>query len=99
MPKRTKAQNKAIREKMQLMLSEGFPPAQATAIAFRYYRDGELDQSISMVPDLQGNVKDAYEEQRQERIRANKAFNSARQAAINRYKKLMKLKKIKEKSK
>ena len=34
--------NEAISEKVDLLLSEGYPIAQATAIAFRMYRDGEL---------------------------------------------------------
>ena len=40
---RTAQQNQAISDKIQLLVQEGFPENQATAIAFRMYRDGELD--------------------------------------------------------
>jgi hypothetical protein len=42
MPKRTPEENQAISDKVDLLLSEGYPLEQATAIAFRMYRDGEL---------------------------------------------------------
>ena len=34
--------NAAIYKKMQLLQSEGMPKKQATAVAFRMYRDGEI---------------------------------------------------------
>ena len=40
---RTAQENEAISDKIQLLIQEGFPEHQATAIAFRMYRDGELD--------------------------------------------------------
>jgi len=40
---RTPAENNAITEKIQVLIDEGFPSDQATAIALRMYRDGELD--------------------------------------------------------
>ena len=39
---RTAQENQAISDKIQLLIQEGFPENQATAIAFRMYRDGEL---------------------------------------------------------
>ena len=39
---RTPEENEAISDKVDLLLSEGYPIEQATAVAFRMYRDGEL---------------------------------------------------------
>lgn len=39
---RTPQENEAISDKVELLLSEGYELDQATAIAFRMYRDGEL---------------------------------------------------------
>lgn len=39
---RTPQENEAISEKVELLISEGFPEHQAIAIAFRMFRDGEL---------------------------------------------------------
>ena len=39
---RTEAENRAIRQKTDEMISEGYPTGQAQAIAFRMFRDGEL---------------------------------------------------------
>lgn len=39
---RTPEENEAISDKVELLLSEGYEIDQATAIAFRMYRDGEL---------------------------------------------------------
>ena len=40
--KRTPEENEAISNKVDLLMSEGYPLEQATAIAFRMFRDGEL---------------------------------------------------------
>ena len=40
--KRTPAENQAISQKADEMISLGYPPEQAVAIAFRMFRDGEL---------------------------------------------------------
>ena len=40
---RTAQENEAISDKVELLLSEGYEIDQATAIAFRMFRDGELD--------------------------------------------------------
>lgn len=40
---RTPQENEAISEKIEVLIAEGFPEEQATAIAFRMFRDGELD--------------------------------------------------------
>ena len=48
--RRTPQANKAIRNEMQAMEGNGYPQPQATAIAFRKYRDGELN--IGAVPRL-----------------------------------------------
>lgn len=40
--RRTPQENEAISEKIELLISEGFPEEQATAIVFRMFRDGEL---------------------------------------------------------
>ena len=42
MAKRTQAENFAISQKVELLMQEGFEEDQATAIAFRMFRDGEL---------------------------------------------------------
>mgnify|MGYP000111987460 FL=1 len=39
---RTPEENEAISDKVEVLLSEGYEIDQATAIAFRMYRDGEL---------------------------------------------------------
>ena len=39
---RTPQENEAISEKIEVLIAEGFPEEQATAIAFRMFRDGEL---------------------------------------------------------
>lgn len=39
---RTPQQNEAISDKVDDLLAEGYPVHQATAIAFRMFRDGEL---------------------------------------------------------
>ncbi len=97
--KRTKAENKAIHDKANEMMSDGFEPQQAIAIAFRMYRDGELAQNIAMAPVLDSEAQDMYEDIRSQRIEGTSAFDAARRAAIARYKRLMKLKKIRNKSK
>jgi predicted esterase len=43
MAKRTPAENYAISQKIEILMQEGFEEEQATAIAFRMFRDGELD--------------------------------------------------------
>ena len=40
---RTPQENEAISKKVELLLSEGYKIDQATAIAFRMFRDGELN--------------------------------------------------------
>ena len=40
--KRTPAENQAISREADEMISLGYPPEQAVAIAFRKFRDGEL---------------------------------------------------------
>jgi hypothetical protein len=42
MAKRTEIQNYAISRKIVRLMREGFPQKQATAIAFRMFKDGEL---------------------------------------------------------
>ena len=42
MAKRTQSENYAISQKVELLMQEGFEEEQATAIAFRMFRDGEL---------------------------------------------------------
>ena len=39
---RTPEENEAISNKVDLLISEGYPLEQATAIAFRMFKDGEL---------------------------------------------------------
>ena len=41
--RRTPQENEAISEKIELLIAEGFPENQAIAIAFRMFRDQELD--------------------------------------------------------
>lgn len=40
---RTPEENEAISDKVNVLLSEGYPLDQATAIAFRMFRDNELN--------------------------------------------------------
>ena len=42
MAKRTQIENYAISRKIVRLMREGFPQDQATAIAFRMFKDGEL---------------------------------------------------------
>jgi hypothetical protein len=42
MPRRSAAQNKAISDKISKLKGEGYPTKQATAIAMRMYREGEI---------------------------------------------------------
>tara|TARA_R100001163_G_scaffold65741_1_gene64400 strand:- start:55 stop:435 length:381 start_codon:yes stop_codon:yes gene_type:complete len=42
MARRTAQENQAISSKIQVLRDEGFSTTQATAIAFRMFRDGEL---------------------------------------------------------
>lgn len=42
MAKRTEIQNYAISRKIVRLTREGYPQKQATAIAFRMFKDGEL---------------------------------------------------------
>ena len=42
MPRRSAAQNKAMSDKISKLKGEGYPTKQATAIAMRMYRDGEI---------------------------------------------------------
>tara|TARA_R100001480_G_scaffold50776_2_gene64152 strand:+ start:1667 stop:1915 length:249 start_codon:yes stop_codon:yes gene_type:complete len=42
MAKRTEIENYAISRKIVRLMREGFPQDQATAIAFRMFKDGEL---------------------------------------------------------
>lgn len=43
MPTRKQLKDYAISRKILILMREGFPQDQATAIAFRMYRDGELN--------------------------------------------------------
>ena len=96
--KRTAQQNKAIHDKAQEMMGDGYEPQQAIAIAFRMFRDGELALDIAMAPRLDDDVQDIYDDIKQERYQGISALESARRSAINRYKRLLKLKTIKRKS-
>jgi hypothetical protein len=96
--KRTAQQNKAIHDKAQEMMGDGYEPQQAIAIAFRMFRDGELALDIAMAPQLDDEAQDIYDDIKQERYQGISAFESARRSAINRYKRLLKLKTIKRKS-
>lgn len=95
--KRTPQQNKAIHDKAEEMMGDGYEPSQAIAIAFRMYRDGELDLDISMAPVLNDDIQDYYDDINNEKYNRMSSFDAARRAAIDRYKQLLKLKKIKGK--
>ena len=60
--------------------------------------DGELALDIAMAPRLDDEAQDIYDDIKQERYQGISAFESARRSAINRYKRLLKLKTIKRKS-
>jgi hypothetical protein len=64
---RTRAENWAIRNRVQLYIQQGYPVEQAQAIAFRQFRDGELE-----IPKT---------EQDRETIKEHDAFRLARQAS------------------
>ena len=96
--KRTAQQNKAIHDKAEEMVGDGYDSPQAIAIAFRMFRDGELSLDIAMAPKLDEQVQDIYDDIKEERYQGVSAFESARRSAINRYKRLLKLKTIKRKS-
>ncbi len=48
---RTPQENEAISDKVEVLLSEGFEIDQATAIAFRMFRDGELNIPAETSPE------------------------------------------------
>jgi hypothetical protein len=48
---RTPQENEAISDKVEVLLSEGYEIDQATAIAFRMFRDGELDIPLRTSPE------------------------------------------------
>ena len=91
---RTPQDNKAIREKAQEMMGNGYPPEQAIAIAFRMFGDGELSPSV--VPVLTGEEESYNNSLRQQRITSQNSFEQARRAAVERYKRLIRIKRIRD---
>ena len=94
---RTPQDNKAIRDAAQEFMGDGYPPEQAIAIAFRKWGDNELQPAL--VPVLTGEAEEYNNSIREERIKSTNRFDIARRSAIARYKQLVKLRMIKDKSK
>lgn len=67
---RSPEENEAISEKIQVLIGEGFPTDQATAIAFRMFRDGEL----SIIPFTK------TERRNEKRKRQRKKMNQIKEA-------------------
>lgn len=80
--RRSKATNKAIRDEMQIMLSNGYPMAQATAIAFRKWRDGELLTMIADVPRLDRATNEARRAMNDIRIDGSREYEAGRRAGL-----------------
>ena len=59
MAKRTKDENLAIKDKIKILMAEGYEESQATAIAFRMFRDGELDVVKRRMPRQATRAQDA----------------------------------------
>ena len=67
---RTPEENEAISDKVEVLLSEGYEIDQATAIAFRMFRDGELT-----IP------KETSQEYRRQRTKKKSLIEQMRAAA------------------
>jgi len=74
---RSKEENAAIREKVELLMREGFEEDQATAIAFRMFRDGELK-----IDRRQARPQRPQRQQQRLPSQAQKAQNAMRQANL-----------------
>ena len=81
---RTSAENKAIHDKVGLLLQEGFPVEQATAIAFRMFRDGELDEIIAGIPILRGKELAQHKELEELRIEGTRKIQLAQEEVDSR---------------
>jgi hypothetical protein len=68
MARRTRDQNRAIKQKVEQLRAEGMPTEQAQAVAFRMFRDGEL-----FIPKTQ---------QKDKALRKKQAEALARRAAL-----------------
>ena len=77
---RTKAENKAIREKVQQLIQEGWPAKQSQAIAFRMFRANELSTSIADVPRLSRKENNQRKALNKNRIKGTKAIQKAHEA-------------------
>ena len=79
MPKRTKQENKAIHDRMVHWINDGYPVDQAQAIAFRQFRDGELD--IEAIPKLNRKQNaERVEIQQSRREGSDKYYRNTRSA-------------------
>ena len=81
---RTKAENKAIREKVQQLIQEGWPAKQSQAIAFRMFRDNELSTSIADVPRLSRKENNQRKALNKNRIKGTKAIQKAHEETMTR---------------
>tara|TARA_Y100001973_G_C4928976_1_gene200018 strand:- start:64 stop:372 length:309 start_codon:yes stop_codon:yes gene_type:complete len=88
---RSKAENKAIHDKVERLIQEGFPVDQATAIAFRMFRDGELDDLIAAVPKLRAQEAKDLRELEELRIKGTRAIQLSQEEAEKRLHLLKKL--------
>ena len=64
MAKRTEIEDWAISRKIVKLKREGFSQSQATAIAFRMWRDGELD-----IPKSQRQIREEREKRRKDYLK------------------------------
>ena len=97
--RRSKAENKAIRDRMQLMQSEGFETPQATAIAFRYFRDGQLETQIASVPRLKGKTLQQQQQISQTAISGRKEYSLSQDQGLQRLRDLKRLQIRKQRAK
>ena len=80
--RRSAATNSAIRSEMKMMLSDGYPLDQATAIAFRKWRDGELRIPIADVPRLDRATNEARKAMNDIRIDGSREYEAGRRAGL-----------------
>lgn len=99
MSKRTKAQNKAIRDKVISLSEEGFEPLQATAIAFRMFRDGELKEQIANVPRLSNRQNTQRKEMNRPIIQASRSYDRTTKEADNWLRQMKRIKARKQRKK
>tara|TARA_Y100001963_G_scaffold108004_1_gene149309 strand:+ start:383 stop:646 length:264 start_codon:yes stop_codon:yes gene_type:complete len=69
---RSSADNQAIYEKVQYLMTEGYPENQATAIAFRMFRDNELVSHTRRLKEIR-EKRDSQKRRARRRRRAKRS--------------------------